>query len=326
MDSKDPVIQWLLSSDVSIRWQVMRDLLDEPESVWSIEKKKVEKEGWGKELLSHQDEDGQWAGGSFAPKDVTMKEFEERQPWSSTAWVLSELRILGLDPSSASAQRTVKLVGENCRWDHDGQRFWDGEVEECINGRAAADGAYFGVDMAPLIKTLLETRLEDGGWNCERERGSLRSSFDTTISVLEGLLEFEKATGGGTPESVKGRHSGEEYLLKRDLFRRASTGQPIKEQYTQLLSPSRWKYDILRGLDYMRAAYMHEGKKPDPRMKDAIEILRSKKTADGKWLLERDLPGRRWVEMNDGVGKPSPWLTLMALRVLRWWDEAQGGN
>jgi hypothetical protein len=320
------VIEWLLSSDPSIRWQVMRDLLCEPEPVWSAERNKIVTEGWGKELFSYQDADGQWAGGSFAPSDATREEFEKAQPFNSTAWVLTELREMGLNPDCASAQRTVKLVGENCRWDHDGQRFWDGEVEECINGRAAADGAYFGVDMAPLIKTLLETRLNDGGWNCERERGSVRSSIDSTISVLEGLLEFERATDGGTPESREGRRSGEEYLLKRDMFRRLTTGQPVKEKYTELLFPSRWHYNILWGLDYMRATSLYDGKKPDPRLKEAIEILRSKRTKDGKWLLEWDHPGRRWVNMNEGVGKPSKWLTLKALRVLKWWDESQGSN
>ena len=199
MPGPDPVIDWLLAGDPSIRWQVMRDLLDAPEPDWQAERAKVETEGWGARLLSCEDEDGQWAGGAFAPRDFDFSEWQEvGQPWTATAFSLSQLREFGLDPGSPRASRAVELIGANSRWDQAGQPYWEGEVEECINGRTVADGAYFGVDIAPIVARLAGERLDDGGWNCERAEGSVRSSFASTINVLEGLLEFERATGGSS--------------------------------------------------------------------------------------------------------------------------------
>jgi len=195
----------------------------------------------------------------------------------------------------------------------------DGEVEECINGRTVADGSYFGVDTSNIVDRLLGERLEDGGWNCERANGSVRSSFDTTINVLEGLLEYEKS-GRGTPESIAARKSGEEYLLKRHLFRRLTTNEPADKQYLCFTHPNRWHYDILRALDYFRDKSIYTGDKPDPRLEEAINYVRSKRADDGKWHLDRDLRGRVWFKVNDGPGKPSPWITLRAMRVLKWWD------
>src|SRR5919109_4898950 len=207
------VIDWLLDSDPSIRWQVMRDLLDAPKSEWVAERAKVETEGWGAKLLSCQDPDGQWAGGAFLPADFDPREWRERgQPWTATSFSLSQLREFGLDPSSDRAKRTVELIGANSRWDEGSQPYWEGEVEECINRRTVADGAYFGVDVSSIIDRLVGERLADGGWNCERANGSVRSSFATTINVLEGLLEYERATGG-TPESREARSSGEEFFF-----------------------------------------------------------------------------------------------------------------
>jgi hypothetical protein len=314
----EAVIGWLLDSDPSVRWQVMRDLLDAPEPEYQAERAKVETEGWGARLLSYADEDGQWAGGAFAPRDFDFREWREvGQPWTATAFSLSQLREFGLDPSSDRASRVVELIGANSRWDHAGEPYWEGEVEECINGRTVADGAYFGVDVSSLAARLAGERLDDGGWNCERASGSVRSSFDTTINVLEGLLEYEKATGG-TAESRAARTSGEEYLMARSLFRRASTGEPAAEQFLSFGHPNRWRYDVLRGLDYFRAAGEVTGAAPDPRLGDAVDHVRSKQQPDGTWLLDWSLPGRVWLDVDDGPGKPSRWLTLRAMRVLRW--------
>jgi hypothetical protein len=294
----------------------MRDLLGAPEPEWRAERAKVETEGWGARLLACQDEDGQWAGGSFVPRGFGQPEWEEEgQPWTATTFALTQLRDFGLDPSSERARRTVELVGANSRWDHDGQPFWQGEVEECINGRTVADGAYFGVDVAPIVERLLGQRLAYGGWNCRREYGSVRSSFASTISVLEGLLAFEHATGG-TPASRAARRSGEEYLLERHLFRRLSTGEPADERFLAFLYPNRWRYDVLRALDHFRAT----GADPDPRLAEAVEHVRAKRRADGTWALDWTLPGRVWFELDDGPGEPSRWITLRALRVLAWYD------
>lgn len=321
MTDRDPVIGWLLDSDPSIRWQVMRDLLGAPEPEWSAERAKVETEGWGARLLSYEDEDGQWAGGAFLPSGFDFQEWQDvGQPWTATAFSLSQLREFGLDPSSDRARRAVELIGVNSRWDHAGEPYWEGEVEECINGRIAADGAYFGVDVAPIVDRLVGERLDDGGWNCERANGSARSSFATTINVLEGLLEYERATGG-TPESRQARKSGEEYLLERNLFRRLSTGEPADEHFLSFLHPSRWRYDVLRALDYFRSAAALTGAAPDPRLGDAVGHVRSRCLEDGRWLLDSSLPGRVWFEVDSGPGEPSRWVTLRAMRVLTWWEQ-----
>jgi len=320
MAGSGSAIDWLLDSDPSIRWQVMRDLLDSPEPQWTAERAKVETEGWGARLLSYEDADGQWAGGAFAPRDVDAREWQQvGQPWTATTFTLSQLRELGLDPISDRAGRAVELIGANSRWEHDGQPYWEGEVEECINGRTVADGAYFGVDVAPIVDRLVGERLDDGGWNCERANGSVRSSFATTINVLEGLLEYETATGG-TPESRAARASGEEYLLERSLFRRLATGEPADERFLDFLHPNRWRYDVLRALDYFRAAAALTGAAPDPRLREAVDHVRSRRSDDGTWPLDWRLPGRVWLDMDDGPGRPSRWVTLRAMRVLRWWE------
>ena len=315
------VIDWLLDSDPAIRWQAMRDLLDAPEAEWRAERARVETEGWGARLLSYEDEDGQWAGGAFLPSDFDAREWRDvGQPWTSTTFSLSQLHELGLDPASDRARRAVELVGANSRWDHAGQPYWEGEVEECINGRTVADGAYFGVDVSPIVDRLVGERLNDGGWNCERANGSARSSFASTINVLEGLLEFERATGG-TPASRAARESGEEFLLKRNLFRRLSTGEPADERFLAFLHPHRWRYDVLRALDYFRASAALTGAAPDPRLAEAVAHVRSRRRADGTWPRDWTLPGRVWFEMDEEPGKPSRWVTLRAMRVLRAFGE-----
>jgi hypothetical protein len=207
MTDTGAVIDWLLDpehSDPSIRWQVMRDLLDAPHSEGAAERAKVETEGWGARLLALEDEDGQWAGGAYFPGDFDPDGPEAQpgagQPWTATTHPLSQLREFGFDPSSDRARRAVELIGANSRWEEGGQPYWEGEVEPCINGQVVANGSYFGVDMSPVVQRLVKERLDDGGWNCETESGSVRSSFGTTINVLEGLLEYERATGG-TSES-----------------------------------------------------------------------------------------------------------------------------
>jgi len=325
MTDDTTVINWLLDpekSDPSIRWQVMHDLLESLESEWQAERAKVETEGWGELLLGLEDEDGRWAGGAHFPSDFVWGGDERGQPWTSTSHSLSQLREFGFDSSTARARRMVELIGENARWEHDNQRYWEGEVEPCINGQLVSNGAYFGVDMAPVVERLVGERLEDGGWNCEAENGSVRSSFDTTIDVLEGLLEFERVTGG-TSESREARLAGEDYLLKRSLFRRLSTGEPADERYLNFLHPNRWHYDVLRALDYFRDASELTGAAPDPRLAEVIEHVRSRRLEDGTWPLDWNPVGRTWFDVDEGNGKSSRWITLRAMRVLKWWDQAQ---
>ncbi len=316
----DRVIDWLLDpgdSDPSIRWQVMRDLLDAPQAEWAAERSRVETEGWGARLLAAADDDGQWAGGAHFPSDFVWGGSEEGQPWTSTTHVLSELRELGLDPRSDRMRAAVELIGANCRWEHDHQPYWEGEVEPCINGVTVANGTYFGRDMSPLVERLVGERLDDGGWNCEADNGSVRSSFDTTINVLEGLLAHEQATGG-SPASIAARRRGEAYHLERKLLRRKSTGAIVKPTYLRFSFPTRWHYDVLRALEYFRDA----GDPPDQRVDEAMYLLRSRQQPDGTWLLENSHPGNVHFMLEDGDGRPSRWNTLRALRVLRWYEQA----
>ena len=320
MDARDSVSDWLLDSDPAIRWQVLRDLLGTPEEQWSAERALVADFGWGARLLSLEDTDGQWAGAAFVPADCTREEWDQvGQPWTATAFTLDQLREFGLDPSSEAARWAVRRIGENSRWEEGNQPFWEGEVEECINGRTVASGAYYGVDVAPIVERLLTEQLADGGWNCERANGSERSSFHTTINVLEGLVGFERATGG-TPASRAARIRGEEFLLVRDLCRRLSTGKPADARFLLFTNPTRWRYDVLRGLDYFRDAAVLTGSPPDLRLGDAIDHLRSRRRPDGTWPLDRRDPGRVWFDVDEGPGEPSRWVTLRALRVLSWWD------
>jgi hypothetical protein len=312
------VLDWLLDSDPAIRWQVLRDLTDAPPEEVAAVRARVEREGWGARLLALEDADGLWDGGALFPAHYTGA--EPGQPWTTTMHTLQTLQIFGLDPASAAAHRAVTLVAEHARWENAGQRYFDGEVEPCINGRTIETGSYFGVDVAPIVDRILKERLADGGWNCEAENGSVRSSFDTTINVLDGLLEFERATGG-SPAVREARRSGEEYLLERHLYRRRSTGAVVDEGYLDFAFPYYWHYDVLRALDYFRGS----GARPEPRMAEAVELTRSKRQPDGRWLLDRVHPGRVHFALEGGVGEPSRWNTLRALRVLEWWDRRSPG-
>ena len=312
-------LDWLLDSDPSIRWQVLRDLADAPKEMVAAERARVATDGWGARLLALQGEDGTWDGGALFPRrrersvEGDSSEQIQGQPWTATEPTLSLLREFGVDPSNQRVRRAVAQVAAHCRWEHAGEPFFAGEVEPCINGRTVALGAYFGQDVEGIVARLLGEQLEDGGWNCEAENGSVRSSFDTTINVLEGLLAHEGATGGSR-ESIAARRRGEEYLLERKLFRRKSTGEVVRQNYLEFSFPTRWHYDVLRGLDYFRAA----SDPPDPRIEEAVELLRSKQQPDGTWLLENTHRGQVHFPLEEGDGRPSRWNTLRALRVLGW--------
>ena len=315
------VVDWLLDADPAIRWQVLRDLLDRPADIVAAERARVAAEGWGARLLALQGDDGLWASGALFPDGRAFDPSTTipGQPWTATEPTLTLLRLFGVDPGDARVQRAVTQVAAHCRWEHEGQRFFDGEVEPCINGRTVALGVYFGQDVSGIVARLLDEQLEDGGWNCDAERGSVRSSFDTTINVLEGLLLHERATGGSAA-AVAARRRGEAYLLERRLLQRKSTGEIVKASWLQCAFPPRWHYDVLRALEYFRDA----GDPPDSRLSEAIQLLRSRQQPDGTWQLEHTHPGAVHFALEVGNRQPSRWNTLRALRVLRWYDGASG--
>ncbi len=312
------VIDWLLDADPSIRWQVLRDLTDAPADEVADERARVAREGMGARLLALQAADGRWGGAAW------------NRGWDSTMHVLMLLRDLGLDPAGDEARRAIGRVCERVTWQdcgppgYDGNPFFAGEEEPCINAQVAAVGAYFGQAVGRIIDRLLGEQLSDGGWNCEAPHSSMHSSFNTTICVLEALLAHEQA-GDGTPQVTAARLRGQEYLLERRLLRRRSTGEMIERDrkggadWTRFAFPTWWHYDVLRGLEYLRSA----GVAPDERVAEAIALVRSKRDGDGRWPLETRYPGVMPVEIDDGEGRPSRWITLRALRVLRWYERTE---
>jgi hypothetical protein len=263
---KKSVMQWLLDSDPSMRWQVMRDLTDEPDAVVAAERSRVAAEGWGARLLDQQRPDGNWGD------DITTPH------WRSNLYTLLLLRDLGLDPTSEPARKAVGLVRDRVTWgpEFGNSPFFEGEVEPCINGGVLGLGGHFGQTSERRLDRLLGEQLTDGGWNCEAERGSVRSSFHTTICVLEGLLEYEKARGA-TAAVTDARARAQEYLLERRLFRRLSSGEVIDGRWTRFTFPTMWHYDVLRGLDYLRRA----GVKPDERVAEAVGLVAERRSRMG---------------------------------------------
>jgi hypothetical protein len=301
-------LQWLLDSDPAIRWQAMRDLTVASPDAIAAERSRIASEGWGARLLALQGPDGNWGDGGSTPK------------WHSTLYTLQLLRAMGLDPGSEEARRAVGLVRAKVTWgpEFGDASFFEGEVEPCINGGVLALGGYFGESGDRLVDRLLGEQLADGGWNCEAPK-SRRSSFHTTICVLEGLLAHEKAKGAGAA-ATEARMRGQEYLLERRMFRRRSTGEVADRKWMHFSFPATWHYDVLRGLDYLRSA----GVEPDERVGGAVELVAGSGQQDGRWLLQYPHPDPpRWwrypidFEIED-EGKASRWNTLRALRVLDW--------
>ncbi len=308
----DAVINWLLDSDPAIRWQVLRDLTDASAQEVAAERDRVATTGWGAQLLALQASDGRWGGAAW------------NRGWDSTMHVLMLLHDFGLDPAGPPAQHAIGLVRDQVTWrgcgpaECDDNPFFAGELEPCINGQVAAAGAYFGQDVSGIIGRLLTEQLPDGGWNCEAPHNSTRGSFNTTICVLEALLAHEQSAGPD-PAVTQARQRGQEFLLERQLFKRRSTGTIIRDRkgggdWTQFACPVWWHYDVLRGLDYLRAA----GVTPDERLTDALALLWDKRDETGRWPLDVRYPGQMPIEMDGAAGEPSRWITLRALRVWRW--------
>lgn len=313
----EEVTRWLLDGDPAIAWQAQRDLLDAPPELVAAERALVTTKGVARSLLELQDARGYWGGEVYGP----------RRERDSVMWTLHVLLRFGVDPEAPEVRRAIDRVRDGVVWpEEDGGRpFFAGEVEECVNGGVLAAAAGFG-ELGPgsdrIIGVLLDDQLPDGGWNCEPREESERSSFDSTLCVLEGLLAYEQAAGapGFSPELAPAvaaaRARGEEYLLERNLFRRRSTGEIVQPGYANFAFPPYWFYDVLRALDHFRAA----GAAPDPRIAPAIDLLTAQRTADGRWLAGRPREGEVYFAVDAPAGEPSRWNTLRALRVLRWFD------
>jgi hypothetical protein len=308
------ITDWLLDSDPAIKWQTMRDLTDAPPAVIAAERARVSREGLGAEILARQESDGSWRRA-------------DSPVWLSTLFTLLLLRATGVDRAEPAVESAVAHLEAAWRWNNQpfwelraaefgGHPFFEGEEEPCINGGVLALGAYFGRPAESLAHRLIGEQLDDGGWNCEAPK-SIRSSFHTTICVLEGLLEFERAVGS-TPKITAARRRGEEYLLERGLFRRRSNGEVANPAFLELAFPPRYHYDVLRALDYFRSTDAW----PEERISDAVHLIETRQ-ADSRWLLDRSYDEALAFPLGESVGEPSRWNTLRALRVLRWYKRGE---
>jgi hypothetical protein len=310
-------LDWLLDADPAIRWQAMRDLTDTPAEQVAAERARVATDGWGARLLALRRADGQWDTGTTEPEWISLL-------------ALQMLRDMGLDPSGRTAREAIGLVRDHATWHSrgpwHGTPLFAGEVEPCINGRVVAVGSYFGVDVSGIVERLVGEQMADGGWNCEQENGSTRGSFHSTINVLEGLLEYRRATGASA-DVTRALQRGQDYVLERRLLRRLSTGELIDPAFKMFSFPTGWHYDALRGLEHLRDA----GVTPDARVDEAIELVRSKRDSDGRWPLENphkdEMVNARLRDLDfgmaEGDGEPSHWNTLRAMRVLRWYERGR---
>jgi hypothetical protein len=306
--NSENIHSWLMGSDPSIRWQVMRDLLGTPFDEWQAERQKVARQGWGQKLLSQQDPDGNWGGGIYSPK------------WISTTYTLLTLRLLGLPPEHPQ-------IFEGCRNFFARGLETDGGInlfksldysETCVNGMILSILTYFRYPderVHSLTRYLLAEQMADGGWNCERIHGATHGSFHTTISVLEGFREYygvypeEKST---LQPAIERAH---EFLLLHRLYKSHHSGKPVDPAMMRMHFPPRWRYDFIRVLDYFQSINAPK----DDRMTDAVDLLHKKQKINGLWPAYRPWAGRVFFEF-ETPGEDSRWNTLRAMRVLKWWQ------
>ena len=305
---KQQIIDWLLEGDVSIQYQVWRDLL-------GVDKRKLQasisNEGWGQAYLSKRKSDGHWGDGFYQPK------------WISTHYTLLDLRNLNLSPTNDIVQETIELILQNNIADDGGIQLGPSTSQYsdvCVNGMFLNYASYFKTSeksMYSIIDCLLKEIMADGGFNCRTTRtGAKHSSLHTTISVLEELSEFQKA--GYTyrkDEILSVKKSSIEFILLHQLFLSDRTGQIINKDFLKLTYPCRWKYDILRAMDF----FQYTGIGWDNRMKVAIDVLKSKRNNEGSWNMQAAHPGQVHVSM-EKAGKPSRWNTLRVLRVMKHFE------
>jgi hypothetical protein len=314
---------WLCDTDPALRWQVERDLLHLPETVWKATQSRVAGEGFGARLLSLQDPDGQWDGGAFFPSDFDFSGPEAAddagQPWTTTTWALNSLREWGVE--AVALKDTAKLLELNCRWEYEQLPYWGGEVDCCINGYTLANGVWLGANVHGIAQWFVDHQMPEGGWNCEWVNGSKRASVVSTLNSLNGILAYQLA-GFDVAGLMLARQRAEEYLLRRELLYRESTKSELFSSVNEFAYPFRSFYNALNVMDYFYRAWMFDDRSLDKRMQPAIDVIKNKQQPEGHWLQDRRNPGRVWFEVDVAPGEPSKWLTFYASRILSWWDNA----
>ena len=303
------ILSWLLEGDPSIRWQVQKDLLHFPSTKYETERKKITREGWGKRLLDLQDSDGRWGGGMYGPKFI------------STTYTMLTLRLIGLPANNPQAKRACKLFLDEGFYTDGGINLFSYAwkySETCVTSMILSLLAYFHYPderIHSVASFVIDQQMSDGGWNCEAPKGATHSSFHTTISALEGLYEYECMFPEKKQCIRQVRARGHEFLLAHRLYKSHRTGKVFDPKMTSMPFPPRWRYDFLRALDYFQAC----NAKKDERMKDAIELLKSKQKKDGRWVMNTGMSGRKFFNL-EKAGQPSRWNTLRSFRVLKWWE------
>ncbi len=307
MDKQNAVIitDWLLAGDVAIQYQVHRDLLDSDQSTVKKLQERITTEGWGFRYLALQNPNGHWGRGYYFPK------------WTSTHYSLMDLKNFGLPRKQPKTTAAVKRLLEQCLGDDGGINYSRTlpNSDVCLGGMVLDIGSWFQPEhpnLESIIDYLQNRQITDGGWNCEYLNGATHSSLHTTLSVLEGFLEYRLAGGSYKSDYIaEAERKGIEFVLRHKLFQSHRTGRIIKPQFLMLSYPCRWHYDILRALDYFQKARVNY----DKRMQPALDILLKKRRRDGTWPVQNKHPGQVHFDMEQS-GKPSRWNTLRALRVL----------
>jgi hypothetical protein len=306
----DKVIAWMLDSDPSIRWQVLRDLLDAPADLTAQERQKVAVDGWGARLLTYQEADGRWAGQLYNHK------------WLSTTYTLLLLRQMGLKPGNLHAQRACQVLLEGGYQANGGICFAKtvDTIDDGVAGMVLSLLAYFDYPDERVHKLqdyLLAQQLPDGRWEPELGNAQLKYTFAATLQVLEGLHLYQERFPGRSNRAAAAQARGREFLLVHRLYQDVQAGGVIDPKMVLFSFPPRWYYDVLAALDHFQACWAER----DARLEDAIALLKARQTRDGTWKLQNRHAGKTFFEM-ETVGKPSRWNTLRALRVLRWWEGA----
>jgi hypothetical protein len=301
------ILDWLLSGDPSIIFLTKKDLLETGASDIVVAQDRISKEGWGQRLLSFQDRNGMWGGGLYGPK------------WISTHYTLMTLMQLGLSQDNEQALQGCKLLLDKGFYHDGGINYFVSlkHSETCVTAMTLNLLCYFNIhdERIELLKNfLLEQQMRDGGWNCESFNGAIHSSFHTTISTLEALWQYERRYKKNDDAIKTARTKGHDFLLCHHLFKSDKTGEVVSQAMTRLSFPPRWKYDIMRSLDYFREVNVPH----DPRFCDAITLLK-KKQKNGKWPLQQHHSGREFFKMEQ-AGQPSRMNTFRALRILKWWQ------
>jgi hypothetical protein len=307
----DRAIRWLLDGDPAIRWQTLRDLVGAPQATIERERRRVARHGWGARLLARQNREGTWARGLYSPK------------WTSTTYTMLLLRDFGLPAGNRQARRACKLLLDGGMQPDGGVNYgiwaqWTRRAKTCVTGMVLSILSHFEYKddrLDTLAEHLLAQQMPDGGWNCQRPQGATHASVHTTISVLEGLELYRRCRQRQARAVQQAMRGGREFLLAHRLFRSHRTGEVIKPIFTRFAFPPRWHYDILRALDHFQAVNAPR----DPRLAEAIDIVRTSQGEDGRWPLQHSYPGKTHFQM-ERRGAPSRWNTLRALRVLKWWS------